>query len=181
MNQKTFSYKINVAHLSAKPVRVKLEADDEEKRHLADRWGVSSVESVTADLEVIRWKRDGVRIKGTVEAHITQSCVVTLDPVTTQIVENIEALFVPEGSRLARVETSDIGEMIIDAEGPDAPETYQGDIIDVAQICEEFIVLSIDPYPRLEGVSMPAEANVPDEDDEVESPFAGLSEYKSKN
>lgn len=179
MNQKSFSYKINVAHLSAKPLLVTLEADDRERRTLAERWGVSSVEAVTAELEVSRWKRDGVRIKGTVEARLTQSCVVTLDPVTSQIVEKIEALFVPEGSRLARVETSDIGEMVVDAEGPDAPETFHGDTIDLAEICEEFIVLSIDPYPRLEGVEMPPDLNGESADEERESPFAGLSAFKT--
>lgn len=179
MNQKSFSYKVNVAHLSAKPLLVTLEADDKERQSLAQRWGVSSVEAVAAKLEVSRWKRDGVRVKGSVEARITQSCVVTLDPVISQIFETIEALFVPEGSRLARVETSDIGEMIVDAEGPDAPETYQGDTIDLAEICEEFIVLSIDPYPRLEGAEMPPELNRSSAEEERESPFAGLSGFKT--
>lgn len=179
MKQKSFSYKVNVAHLSAKPLLVTLEADDKERQSLAQRWGVSSVEAVAAKLEVSRWKRDGVRVKGSVEARITQSCVVTLEPVTSQIVETIEALFVPEGSRLARVETSDIGEMIVDAEGPDAPETFHGDMIDLAQICEEFIVLSIDPYPRLEGAEMPPELNGSSAEEERESPFAGLSGFKT--
>lgn len=179
MNQKSFSYKVNVAHLSAKPLLVTLEADDRERQGLAQRWGVSSVEAVAAKLEVSRWKRDGVRVKGRVEARITQSCVVTLEPVASQIIETIEALFVPEGSRLARVETSDIGEMIVDAEGPDAPETFHGDMIDLAEICEEFIVLSIDPYPRLEGAELPPVLNGAADDEERESPFAGLSALKT--
>lgn len=179
MTQKSFSYKINVAHLSAKPLLVSLEADDRERQILAERWGVSSVEAVTAKLEVSRWKREGVRIKGTVEAHITQSCIVTLDPVASQIVETIEALFVPEGSRLSRVQTSDTGEMIVDAVGPDAPETFHGETIDLAEICEQFIVLSIDPYPRREGAEMPPDLNGPSADEERESPFASLSAYKT--
>lgn len=178
MNQKTFSYKVNVGHLSANPVHVTLEADEAERLGLADRWGVTSVESVTADLDLTRWKRDGVRVKGRIGARITQLCVVTLEPVTSQISENMEALFVPDGSRLARVETSDIGEMIIDAEGPDAPETFRGDSIDVARVCEEFVVLSIDPYPRKEGAVMPPESDESSADEVADSPFAGLSAYK---
>lgn len=180
MNQKTFSYKLGVGHLSANPVHVTLDADERERLGLANRWGVSSVESVTADLDLSRWKRDGVRVKGTIEAHITQACVVTLDPVASIIDDKIDALFVPDGSRLARVETSDIGEMIIDAEGPDAPETFQGDAIDVAQICEEFIVLSINPYPRKEGAELPPAADGQVEDEPVESPFSGLRDFKNK-
>ncbi len=177
MDRKTFSYPVDVGHLSANPVHVTLEADARERDGLAERWGVISVELATAQADLSRWKRDGVRVKGTVEAHITQACVISLEPVKSVIAETFEALFVPEGSRLARVETSDVGEMIIEAEGPDAPETFAGDSIDVGQVCEEFIVLSINPYPRKQGVELTFEADEPGDDEAAESPFAGLRDY----
>jgi hypothetical protein len=39
--------------------------------------------------------------------------------------------------------------LLLDAEGPDAPETFEGDQIDVGALAEEIFALSIDPYPRL--------------------------------
>ncbi len=177
--QNSFSFHVNVSHIGTNPVRVTMQADEDERKDLAHRWGVTSVERVYADLELGRWKRDGVRIKGVIEAAITQDCVVTLEPVPSTIEERIDALFVPEGSRLARVKTDDDGEMIVESEGPDAPETFAGNTIDVAAVCEEFVVLAIDPYPRAESAVF--EDDQPeDEDNTVEpSPFADLKAWKT--
>ena len=43
------------------------------------------------------------------------------------------------------------GEIILDAEGPDSPETFSGDTIDVGALAEQFFGLAIDPYPRKAG------------------------------
>ena len=64
--------------------------------------------------------------------------------------------------------------MIIEAEGPDIPETYSGDSIDVGAVCEEFIALAIDPYPRKEGAVLDAADEPGDEESSAPSPFAGL-------
>lgn len=169
-----FSYRVNVGHVSSNPITVTLEADAQERTALAQRWDVEKVNSVRAELALTRWKRDGVRIKGHVQADIEQNCVVTLEPVASHIEEPVEALFVPEGSKLARITTDDSGEMIIEAEGPDVPETYSGDSIDVGAVCEEFIVLAIDPYPRKEGAVLDTAEETDDEESTAPSPFAGL-------
>ncbi|MDA4848812.1 YceD family protein [Hoeflea poritis] len=176
-NTELFHYRVNVGHLSAKPVTVSLEADSKERLEMAERWGVSRIDDVSAVLELTRWKRDGVRVKGRVQASIEQSCVVTLEPVTTTIDEPVDALFVPEGSKLARIATDENGEIVFDAEGPDIPESFHGDTIDVGSVCEEFIVLAIDPYPRKEGAVLDS----PDDRQQTEekpSPFAGLERWK---
>ncbi len=177
-NRKTFSFPVKVAHVGANPVSVNLEANDSERSALAERWSVLRVDAVTAQLDITRWKRDGVRIKGSVRASIVQECVATLEPVEQIIDEKLEALFVPEGSKLARIPMDENGEMVINAEGPDIPETFAGDSIDVAKVCEEFVVLAIDAYPRKEG----AVVNMPDEaasnEDKAPSPFAGLEKMK---
>ena len=171
---KNFSYRVNVGHVSSNPVSVYLAAEPDEREALAGRWGVDKVSSVTAELVLTRWKRDGVRVKGRVQAEIEQSCVISLEPVTQQIDEAVDALFVPEGSKLARVVTDDNGELVVDAEGPDLPETFAGDTIDVGAVCEEFIVLAIDPYPRKDGAQLEPPEDSPDDGDTETSPFAGL-------
>ena len=178
--QDSFSFRVNVGHFGANPVKVTLQASDEERHDLARRWGVRSVESVSAELELLRWKRDGVRVKGSVEAAITKDCVVTLEPISSTISERIDALFVPEGSKLARVETGEDGEMIVESDGPDAPETFTGDTIDVAAVCEEFIVLAIDPYPRSEGAVFEESQPASEDDDAGPSPFADLKAWRTQ-
>ena len=177
-DRKKFSFKVNVGHVSTNPVTVFLEADPDERKALADRWNVDRVDAVIAELALSRWKRDGVRIKGRVEADIVQHCVVSLEPVTDHIDESFEALYVPEGSKLARIVTDESGEMVVEAEGPDVPESFAGDSIDVGAVCEEFVVLAINPYPRLEGVVLESPEQTGDVDDTAPSPFAGLEGWK---
>ena len=98
-----FSYPVKVAHISANAVEVKLSANDRERAGLADLWSVLEVKALDATFTVQRWKRDGVRLKGRVTADIVQACVVTLDPVEAHIDEPVEVIFVPEGSKLARL------------------------------------------------------------------------------
>ena len=94
----------------------------------------------------------GVRVKGHVSVSIVQDCVVTLDPVEQQIEEDFEAIFLPENSRLAKRVQDGSAELVLDPEGPDLPETFTGDSIDVGAVAAEFAALAIDPYPRKQGV-----------------------------
>ncbi|WP_295812763.1 YceD family protein [uncultured Nitratireductor sp.] len=149
------SCEVNVHRLSRKGMPVSIEADESECKALAATHDLLSVERFAAVLTVRPWKADGVRITGKVEADITQSCVVTLDPVTSHIEEEVSATLVPEGSRLARNEVEG-GEFVLDAEGPDMPDTFLGSIIDAGALAEEFFTLGIDPYPRKPGAVMEA-------------------------
>ncbi|MGO4833772.1 DUF177 domain-containing protein, partial [Rhizobiaceae sp. 2RAB30] len=71
-----------------------------------------------------------------------------LDPIENHIVESVEGVYLPEDSKLGRLGFHDGGEIVLDAEGPDSPETFSGDTIDVGALAEEFFGLGIDPYPR---------------------------------
>ncbi len=173
-----FSYPVKVGHISANPVDVHLEADDTELKGLAALWNVLSVESLTADVKISRWKRDGVRMKGHVQAKIVQACVVTLEPVESVIDEDFEQLFVPADSKLARAPSMDAGEMILDPDGPDLPETFVGDTIDAGEAVTEFAALAIDPYPRKPGVAFEGHLEDSGEDDKKPSPFAALKDWK---
>ena len=134
--QSPVSFVANVARLPQKGLPVLIEAD--------------------AELLVAPWKRNGVKVSGRVEADITQACIVTLDPIEAHIDEAVDALFLPEQSKLGRQGFEGGGEIMLDAEGPDSPETFSGNSIDVGALAEQFFGLAIDPYPRKQGVSMEA-------------------------
>lgn len=150
------SFVANVAHLPQKGMPVVVVADPKQRAALAAEHGLLSVEEYRADLLVAPWKRNGVKVSGRVEAKITQECVVTLDPIDAQISEEVSGLYFPEDSKLARLGFHDKGEIHLDAEGPDSPETFAGDTIDVGALAEEFFGLAIDPYPRKPGISLPS-------------------------
>jgi uncharacterized metal-binding protein YceD (DUF177 family) len=105
--------------------------------------------------------------------------VVTLEPVESTIDEHFEQTFVPEGSKLARIVTNEVSEMVLDPDGPDLPEVFSGDTIDAGAIVGEFAALAIDPYPRKPGVDFVDHIEGDAEDNAGRrNPFAALKDWK---
>ncbi len=71
----------------------------------------------------------------------------------------------PQDSKLGRLGFEGGGEIVIDVEGEDSPEVFEGDSIDVGALAEQFFGLDIDPYPRKQGAAL--EAAEPDDGDET--------------
>lgn len=169
---------VSVLPTAGYPVRI--EANEAERAALAEAHGLLAVDAFVADLDVKRWRKDGVRIQGAVNARIVQECIVTLEPVPADLDIAIDAVFVPEGSRLARP-LDDDGALIVDAEGPDIPEIFEGGEIDAGAVAEEFFELAIDPYPRAPGAELD---EIDDENDDgdggEENPFAKLAGLRDK-
>jgi hypothetical protein len=176
------SFPVSVNRLPQKGVTIKIDADQRERDALRDFHELEDVKSFKADLQIVPWKKDGIRVRGTVKAEIVQSCIVTLEPIDATVNAEIDTLFVPENSRLARLPLDENGELIIDAEGPDAPETFSGDRLDAGAIAEEFFELAIDPYPRKPEIEdappVVARFGEADEAEKPANPFAGLKDWK---
>ncbi len=176
--QGSIPHMVSVARLPQNGMPLKLTANEKERRALAKAHDLISVQSFNAEFLVKKWRKDGVKITGSLTADITQHCVITLEPLVSQIENEIDAVFVQEGSKLARPPLSADGEIVIDYDGADLPETFSGDTIDVGGLVEEFFGLAIDPYPRRPGVVLPealedAEAGTP-----KPSPFAELLKFR---
>lgn len=173
-----FSYRVKVGHISANPVTVTISADPRECEGLARLWQVDKVLSLSAELQINRWKKDGVRLRGTLDADIVQSCVVTLEPVPSHLHEEIDQIFVPEGSKLAKLVTDADGALYLDPEGPDAPDMFVGDEIDAGAVVAEFAALAIDPYPRKSGIDFKDHVEDDGSADRKANPFAVLKDWK---
>ncbi len=174
------SLQVDVSRLPAKGVAVKLEADDAQRTALAEHHQLDAVNTFGFDLRVSPWKRDGARVSGRVAADISQTCVVSLEPLETKIDEEISALFVPETSRLA-LRAGDDGEILLDADGDDAPETFSGTRIDVGALAEEFFALAIDPYPRRKDAEIPENLQETSNEGPSNAPFAKLGSLVRKS
>lgn len=174
------SHEVSVARLPQKGMSIRLTASAAELIALANAHGLISVDEFQAELLVSKWRRDGVRITGQVKANIVQTCSITLEPLPALIDADIDALFVPESSKLARPKLDEDGEMILDADGPDAPETFTGDQLDIGAIAEEFFALSIDPYPRKPGAALDLVQEIEEIKPAKVSPFAKLAQLKQK-
>src|SRR4051812_32830256 len=100
--QSPVSFVANVGRLPQKGLPVVIEADAAQRAALAEEHALLSVERYRAELLVAPWKRNGVKVSGRVEVDITQACIVTLDPVEAHIDEAVDALLLPEESKLGR-------------------------------------------------------------------------------
>ena len=169
MDKSPISYPIDVRRLPQKGFPVVVQPDAKELGELARVHDLVSVAAFHAELLLKEWTRGGVSVTGRVRASIVQECVVTLEPVESSIDEEIDTVFVPEGSPLSR-DTIEEGELVLSADASDPPETFDGVTIDVGAVAEEFFALGIDPYPRKPGAELPS-AGLTGVND---SPFAAL-------
>jgi len=154
--------------------KLDLVVDVPEREAIAARLGVTSVDRLEARLRALRFQ-GGFRMTGTLEARITQPSVLTLDPVTQAIREDMDRVFLPTGEK-AFAEEAD-AEIFVDLEGDDVPDHFEGNEADLSELLIETLALAIDPYPKGEGESLPMAGDAPDED---EKPFAALKALKGK-
>jgi len=146
-------------------------ADEGERAAIAQALGLVAVPRLDARLNVSRTAGDGLRVTGNVAATVTQTCVVTLDPVDNELDEAVDISFSPDAEIDADEADADVE---TDLEAPDPPDPLVNGRIDLAAIAVEFLQLGLDPYPRKPG----AEFQPPGEGDQVESPFSVLASLK---
>lgn len=166
----SISFPLQVNRLPARGQTVLIELDEKNRSELAERHDLVSVKNYHAELLAKPWKREGVRISGTLSAEIEQTCVVTLEPMTSRVETEVSGIFIPEGSRIGRHDIEG-GEIVVEAEGDDIPEAFTGDSVNVGHLVEEFFALEIDPYPRKPGASVPAPKNKETEEQEGSGPL----------
>jgi hypothetical protein len=168
-------FAVHVRVLPANGFPVELEAKGGELEQLARFCGVARFEFAAASLRVSRWRGGGVEVTGRIRARCQQPCVVTLVPVAQEIDVPVQATFVPAGSRMDARHGDGDHELLLDPEGPDAPEPFEGDEIDVWRLVAETLALVVDYWPRAPGATLdPRWSDVSRPD----SPFAALIGWK---
>ena len=117
------------------------------------------------------------RLTADLGATVVQPCVVTLDPVTTRIDEEISLLFRPA----QQIADPDPGSEV---EVPEDEEEPLPDVIDLRRILSEALSLALPPYPRSQAALEMAEAapDAPEEDpsESRPNPFAGLAALRDR-
>jgi hypothetical protein len=172
------SFSVTVSTLPKAGMPVRFEATPKECAIVASLLEIPAIERLTADLSVKGWRGGGAKVTGTLTADVVQTDVVTLDPLHQKVQEEVDLVFVPENSRLARLPQPEDGELHLDPEGDDIPETFSGDQIDLGLVLTEILALGLDPYPRGAGTSFDEFDTDPEPDGGRVSPFAALARLK---
>ena len=128
---------------------------------------------MTAEITVRPVRGEAYTVRGTVEATVVQTCVVTVEPFSQSVREPIDLT-------LMRAEDLDPSRMgnrdLVDADGADGPDVFHNGRIDLAMIASEHLALSLEPYPRAPGATFSSYV----EDDGTASPFGALGVLKDR-
>jgi uncharacterized metal-binding protein YceD (DUF177 family) len=156
---------IRVDPLPRDGIDVAVVANADELARIAAFNDLVELKDLSATLHLEPRAKGRVAVTGRLNASLTQSCVVTLEPLAATMDAPVEAIFAP-GPRSAE-----------NATGPDEdpPEPIVNGMADVGAVVSEFLTLNLDPYPRKEGAAFTAV-----EDDVEASPFKALAERSTK-
>ena len=140
---------------------------------LANDLGIRGIKKLTFSGDIQPDGSRDLRLKAVLGATIVQDCVVTGDPVTTRIDEEIERRYL---SDMPDIEDAEI-EMPEDENADPMPVS-----LDLRDVMAEALSLALPPWPRADGVepvdfsvTEPGKAPMTDEDTK---PFAGLASLR---
>ena len=165
---------LRIADLATrKPTRFDLTPDAAQRAQIATALGIVGVKKLAFTGEIAPLGRSDWELKAQLGATVVQSCVVTLDPVTTRIDEPVTRRYLAEFEQPSEEEV----EMTADENAEELPSH-----VDLYHVLTESLSLALPPYPRAEGAEMgSAVFTEPGKDamsDEAARPFAGLAGLK---
>ena len=153
-------------------LHLEIDAPEPLRAELAALAGLRELGRLSAVFDLTR-RGAGVRVTGNVSARVGQTCVVTLEPVESDIDEPVDLRFAPQAVAPASAKSETVAAHTSDE---DPPEPLFGDELDLGAIATEFLLLGIDPYPRKPG----AEFAPVKPDDASAKPFAALEALKKR-
>lgn len=177
---RSLDYRLPVDRIPAQGLSIRIEPGAEARAGLANALGLIGLDHLQAELEIHPAGHAAYRIRGSLSASLTQECVVSLEPVTSDIGETIDVEFRPAPSE-------GFGELVDYPGSADDPdpfgetdlEAYDGVALDLGALVAEILASAIDPYPRKPGVEFVWSAGGADGPTDKarspESPFAKLA------
>lgn len=164
-----FSRRIDIRQVESKPAHV--EANEAERAALAKRFGLVRIDSLSADLDLVRKDRK-VEASGTIRAEFIQSCAVSAEDLPVSVNEALLFRFVPEPENHVAGE-----ELELTADELDEIE-YTGTHIDLGEAVAQSLALAIDPFltgPDADTARQAAGIGTPEDN----GPFAALKGLKT--
>lgn len=163
---------VNLDELPAEGSEFEVVAVASECVALAARFGVASIDSFRAAVRLMPVTRGAVRFSARLRGTVTQTCVVSLEPVDQEIDEDVTILFRP------RADMVEDGEVVLDL--ADETEPMTGDELDIGEIVAEELALALDPYPRKAGLDPHLGPHGEAADARPAGPFDALAALKRK-
>lgn len=168
-----FSRPVKIEEITAQGIERAIEASATERAALAERLDILAVHELSAVLRL--WPTElGLEVDGHLEGVVEQSCVVTLEPVKSEVASDFTVRYISphiEAAGQAGEELDPLGEDI---------EPLPTDAIDIGELAAQYLSLALDPYPRKSGAEV-KHPMVLDEEPSASSrpnPFAVLKKLR---
>ena len=170
-----FSRPVPTQEIGETEISEVIEATAAERTALAERFGLLSLQRLTAECRLRREGGETIRVAGRFQAQVTQACVVTLEPVASDVVDSFSLLFSEEAGP-----DPSASEVLVELDDEDPPEPVPPGGIDLGEVVAEQLALALDPYPRAAGAEMQRldQGDGRDGAEAGESPFAVLGKLK---
>ena len=167
---------VTLAQVPERGLHRDLDADEAQRKAMAEIAGLREVLSARASFDVTPKSGGRFHVAGHVRARIGQTCVVTLDPIETDIHEHIDLMLAPPEQIPA---LSDLADETVEGNADiDPAEPIEGGVIDLGRLATDALFLGIDPYPRKPDAVFDHEITPPEAEDH---PFAALKALKAKS
>jgi hypothetical protein len=142
-----------------------VEAGETECLAIATRLMIPAVRLLQCRWQLRLGENGLIEAEGTLQAQVTQTCVVTLEPFDTSLIESFSVHFVLEGNLSSSEDPEDPDEIV-----------YDGVTLELGEATVEQLALALDPYPRSPAAELPA---MPDEGEN--GGFAALAKWRDLN
>ena len=175
--QAEFSRIIATDCLDASGVTHEIEASVDERAVLARRFGLRSLDGLTATVQLKPVGGGMVRVNGGFMADVVQTCVVTLEPIAAHIADSFTVDYSPEA------EDGSHREVIIVPDAEDPPEPLVDRKIDIGEAVAQHLALMLDSYPRAPGAMIGpsvGDRSAKSDSADASGPFSALAALKNR-
>ena len=153
-----------------------IEITRQERKAIADLLDLVALDDLGFTVRFHRRGEGRLALRGTLRAALAQTCVVSLEPVSSTLEIPVEVEFWPRHLIEDRSATLDEAASHFTLEWP---EPIIDGKIDVGPLIYETLATNLDPYPKREGVSFEwSEPGANAAEEKPESPFAALKRLK---
>jgi hypothetical protein len=180
-----FSRLVAVEGLEEEGRAFRVEAEEEERKALARRFGLVVLERLVSEGAIFPEANRGLfRLEARLIADVVQSCIVTLAPVACRLDLPFERLYGTDVHNEWADKDDPGREIFLNLEEDLLPEPFSGGSVDVGEATAEQLALELNPFPRAPGADFEGytgnDQEGLSEGKEAIGPFAALAGLKGK-
>lgn len=195
LHHNEWSYFLNADKVDDRPLNVEISADEKQRKDIAVRANIVSVDSIEADFTLDREQAGRVvHAAGRFKAVVTLECSVSAENFSFSIEEPVQGWFEDKErtvsfmkalkERDSKGNASQKGPVEVEmASEEEDPEGMVNGYIDLGELVVQHLILAIPPYPRKEGVEydITDESVKPEKDSPLrKNPFEALKDWKER-